>query len=67
MKNQDLFSSKDKSEKNKKLSAAIFIWHFKDNKNLLLYVELISFLLCFPRKYGVYPHTKSLNCQIRIP
>ena len=29
MKNQALFSSKDKSKKNKMLSAAIFVWRFK--------------------------------------
>ena len=29
MKNQALFSSKDKSEKIKMSSAAIFVWHFK--------------------------------------
>ena len=29
MKNQALFSSKDKSEKNKVLSAANFVWHFQ--------------------------------------
>ena len=29
MKNQALFSSKDKSKKIKMLSPAIFVWHFK--------------------------------------
>ena len=29
MKNQVLFSSKDKSKTNKVSSAAIFVWHFK--------------------------------------
>ena len=38
MKNQDLFSSKDKSEKNKMLSAAIFIWRFKDNIRICFFM-----------------------------
>ena len=40
MKNQALFSSKDKSKKIKMLSAAIFVWHFKgQNCYMLKYMD----------------------------
>ena len=42
LKCQTLFSSKDKSKKNKMLSAAIFVWGFKSKDSVRLTIKIQS-------------------------
>ena len=59
MKNQALFSSKDKSKKVKMSSAAIFVWCFKREVKI---VNLPHYAWCYiTRKYGTLHKLTSEN------